>query len=66
MKIAVVGCAHGELETIYNTIQYLETKNGMKLDLLLCCGDFQATRNLDDLACMAVPPKYREMCTFYK
>ncbi|KAL0270891.1 UNVERIFIED_CONTAM: hypothetical protein PYX00_008164 [Menopon gallinae] len=66
MKIAVVGCAHGELETIYDTVQYLETKNSIKVDLLVCCGDFQATRNLDDLGCMAVPPKYREMCTFYK
>lgn len=36
------------------------------MDLLLCCGDFQATRNLADLKCMAVPDKYKEMCTFYK
>lgn len=26
----------------------------------------QAVRNLDDLTCMACPPKYRQMNTFYK
>ena len=26
----------------------------------------QAVRNLDDLECMACPPKYRQMNTFYK
>jgi len=66
MKIAVEGCAHGELETIYDSIQYLEKKNGIKVDLLLCCGDFEATRNIGDLECMAVPPKYRQIGSFYK
>lgn len=37
-----------------------------KVDLLLICGDFQAVRNEDDLACMACPAKYRHMNTFYK
>jgi lariat debranching enzyme len=36
------------------------------VDVLLCCGDFQATRNLADLKCMAVPDKFKEMGTFYK
>ncbi|XP_044270846.1 lariat debranching enzyme [Tribolium madens] len=66
MKIAVEGCAHGELETIYDTLQYLEQKEGFKIDLLLCCGDFQASRNEADLRCMAVPPKYSNICSFYK
>lgn len=66
MKIAVEGCAHGELEKIYEAIQYLEKENGIKIDLLICCGDFQATRNSQDLSCMAVSQKYRDMCTFYK
>ena len=38
----------------------------IQVDLLLCCGDFQSTRNLSDLACMACPDKYKEMCSFYK
>lgn len=66
MKIAVEGCAHGELEKIYDTIAYLEQKEGVKVDLLICCGDFQSTRNTQDLECMAVPIKYRDICTFYK
>lgn len=66
MIIAVEGCAHGELEKIYETLSYLEAENNIKVDLLLCCGDFQANRNAGDLECMAVPPKYRSICTFYK
>ena len=66
MKIAVEGCCHGELDKIYETIDYLEKKQGVKVDLLLCCGDFQAVRNEGDMKCMAVPAKYRMMQTFYK
>lgn len=66
MKVAVEGCAHGQLEKIYETIQSIENEEGFKVDLLLCCGDFQATRNLEDLQTMAVPQKYLDMCTFYK
>jgi lariat debranching enzyme len=35
MKIAVEGCCHGELDKIYETIEYLEQKNNIKVDLLL-------------------------------
>ncbi|KAJ0005428.1 hypothetical protein NQD34_015322 [Periophthalmus magnuspinnatus] len=66
MKIAVEGCCHGELDKIYETIAYLEQKEGIKVELLLCCGDFQAVRNEGDMKCMAIPPKYRKMQTFYK
>ncbi|XP_056294707.1 lariat debranching enzyme [Pseudoliparis swirei] len=66
MKIAVEGCCHGELDKIYETIGYLEKKESIKVDLLLCCGDFQAVRNEGDMNCMAVPLKYRMMQTFYK
>ncbi|CAG9824892.1 unnamed protein product [Phaedon cochleariae] len=66
MKIAVEGCAHGELENIYDTIQMTQEKHGIKIDLLICCGDFQSCRNKDDLLCMAVPQKYQNICTFYK
>ncbi|KAI1885312.1 hypothetical protein AGOR_G00218850 [Albula goreensis] len=66
MKIAVEGCCHGELDKIYETIGYLEQKEGVTVDLLLCCGDFQAVRNEGDMKCMAVPAKYRSMQTFYK
>jgi len=66
MKIAVEGCTHGELEKTYQTIKQIEEQEGTKVDLLLCCGDFQSTRNLSDLACMACPDKYKSMCSFYK
>ncbi|XP_037037477.1 lariat debranching enzyme [Bradysia coprophila] len=66
MKIAIEGCAHGELEKIYDTIALIEKEQNYKVDLLLCCGDFQATRNEDDLHCMAIPKKFYDMCTFYK
>lgn len=66
MHIAIEGCAHGELETIYKCITELEADNNIKIDLLICCGDFQSVRNENDLRCMAVPPKYYNMCSFYK
>jgi lariat debranching enzyme len=66
MRIVVEGCAHGDLDRIYGVIQSMEQKNTRKVDLLICCGDFQSTRNLADLQCMAVPPKYLDMCSFYK
>ena len=44
----------------------MEQRDGKKVDLVLCCGDFQSVRNKDDLECMACPPKYRHLATFYK
>ncbi|KAF8627152.1 hypothetical protein AX17_006369 [Amanita inopinata Kibby_2008] len=44
----------------------METKNDYTIDLLLICGDFQAVRNWQDLHCMAVPNKYKDMKDFYK
>lgn len=66
MKIAVEGCAHGELQKIYETIGEIEEKEKIKVDLLICCGDFQSTRNMEDLQTMAVSQKYQNICTFYK
>ena len=66
MLIAIEGCAHGELEIIYNSIIESEKTTGKKIDLLLCCGDFQSTRNESDLKCMAVPEKHKDMGSFYK
>jgi len=66
MKICVEGCAHGELEEIYRAIKKIESREGFKIDLLLCCGDFQAVRNAEDLACMSVPMKFKRLGTFYK
>ncbi|KAK8746073.1 hypothetical protein OTU49_017251 [Cherax quadricarinatus] len=66
MYIAVEGCSHGELDTIYNSVTRLEQIHGFTVDLLLCCGDFQSVRNEQDLKCMACPVKYMEMRDFFK
>lgn len=66
MKIAVEGCAHGDLENIYGTLQHLERVENTKIDLLICCGDFQAMRNLNDLESLACPVKYRVIGSFWK
>ncbi|KAL7050844.1 hypothetical protein ACKWTF_004244 [Chironomus riparius] len=66
MHICIEGCAHGDLDMIYEELRIYEEQTQKKVDLLICCGDFQATRNKEDLACMAVPKKYLEMGGFYK
>ncbi|XP_004366049.1 lariat debranching enzyme [Capsaspora owczarzaki ATCC 30864] len=66
MKIAVVGCGHGELERMYETIAHMEHERSISIDLLIVCGDFQAVRNERDLDFMACPPKYRELRTFHR
>ncbi|KAJ6440040.1 lariat debranching enzyme protein [Purpureocillium lavendulum] len=69
LKIAVVGCGHGQLDTIYATAESQCRQKGCSLsdlDLLLVCGDFQAVRNVRDLNCMSVPRKYRELGSFHK
>ncbi len=65
-QVAVVGCSHGELDAIYDSIAYMREKENTAVDLLLCCGDFQSIRNAQELLCMSCPPKYRSMNTFWK
>ncbi|WIA35356.1 hypothetical protein OEZ86_003807 [Tetradesmus obliquus] len=64
--VAIEGCCHGELDNIYATLAHLAKVEGRKVDLLICCGDFQAVRNMDDLETMSCPVKYRDIMTFYK
>lgn len=59
LKVAVEGCCHGELDSIYNALE------GKKVDLLLICGDFQAIRNKVDLDTMSVPDKYKKLGDFH-
>ncbi|KAJ6460914.1 lariat debranching enzyme, C-terminal domain-containing protein [Mycena sanguinolenta] len=66
MKVAVEGCCHGELDTIYREISSMENTYKYKVDLLLICGDFQAIRNHQDLQCMAVPDKYKQLGGFHQ
>ena len=62
LTIAIEGCAHGALDKIYEAV--LQSKD--EVDLLICCGDFQALRNENDLDSMAVPDKFKDMGDFYK
>lgn len=66
MKIAIEGCCHGEIETIYNSLVNIERLTNSKIDLLICCGDYEAIRNQHDLKSLAVKEKYRTMGSFYK
>ena len=61
MRIAVEGCCHGELDKIYAALAHLEKVENVKVDLLICCGDFQGVRNARDLKCMSVPDKYKTL-----
>lgn len=60
-QVAVEGCCHGELDSIYRAIAACETKHGTSVDLLIICGDFQALRSPDDYESISVPPKFRQM-----
>nr|KAJ3419396.1 lariat debranching enzyme [Polyrhizophydium stewartii] len=66
MRIAVQGCCHGELDRIYSSILYIQETQGVTIDLLIICGDFEAMRNPADLSSLACPPKYRHMGFFYQ
>lgn len=54
------GCCHGKLDAIYNEVLKQSRNNSSPIDLLLIGGDFQALRNMADLECIAIPPKYKQ------
>lgn len=60
------GCMHGELDNVYATLLHLQEVEKVRIDLLICCGDFQAVRNKMDLESLNVPQKYRSMNSFWK
>ena len=77
LTIAIEGCCHGQLDAIYAAIREAEQRGSggsnnnnqrkqKKVDLLLVCGDFQCVRDWDDLNCVAMPPKFRELNTFHQ
>lgn len=45
ISVAVVGCSHGEMDIIYAVIEEIQERHSIKIDLLLCCGDFQVCLN---------------------
>ena len=53
LRVAAVGCLHGELDAVYRTIVYADAQCGRRTDLVLICGDVQAARDAHDLASMS-------------
>jgi lariat debranching enzyme len=67
MWVALEGCLHGQLDCVYDSVRAAEANAGIKVSLLICCGDFQATRdNGIDLKSLACPPKFRQLNDFHK
>uniref|UniRef100_M4B8J8 Lariat debranching enzyme C-terminal domain-containing protein n=1 Tax=Hyaloperonospora arabidopsidis (strain Emoy2) TaxID=559515 RepID=M4B8J8_HYAAE len=67
VRVAVVGCAHGLLDDIYATINFVNQMDpAHPVELLLCCGDFECMRNMRDLETLACPPKYRALHAFHQ
>ncbi|CXJ02645.1 RNA lariat debranching enzyme, putative [Plasmodium berghei] len=60
MIVAVVGCTHGELDLVYNTLNKLEKENNFKVNIVICCGDFQSIRYNIDNESLNVPNKYKK------
>ncbi|KAK5154969.1 hypothetical protein LTR04_005896 [Oleoguttula sp. CCFEE 6159] len=66
LRIAVEGCGHGTLHAIYASIEETCKINGWPgVDLVIIGGDFQAVRNAQDLLCVSMPAKYREIGDFH-
>ena len=63
--VAVQGCSHGELDSIYDELESYQSSTNHTIDVLLCCGDVQTLRNLDDMHCLNVPPRYKVMGDFH-
>ncbi|KAF2804917.1 lariat debranching enzyme [Mytilinidion resinicola] len=67
LRIAVEGCGHGTLHSIYASIQDTCERQGWDgVDLLIIGGDFQSVRNAYDLNVVSMPAKYREIGDFHE
>ncbi|KAI9373014.1 lariat debranching enzyme, C-terminal domain-containing protein [Aspergillus egyptiacus] len=67
IRVAVEGCGHGCLHDIYASVEKAAALKGWDgVDLLIIGGDFQSVRNSNDMACMSVPAKYKEIGDFHE
>lgn len=62
LQVAIQGCAHGQLQHIYDSLKTLKTKP----DILLILGDFQSLLTKYDYKTCAIPPKYAKLGDFHK
>lgn len=58
MKVAVIGCLHGDLDTAAAVLRHESAVHGNTVDLALVCGDLQTLRDHADLASCAIPPRF--------
>ena len=71
-NVGIQGCSHGELDSIYEALEIYrdqklkEADPNSAIDVLLCCGDVQTLRNVDDYHALAVPQKYKAMGDFHQ
>lgn len=49
MHICIEGCAHGDLDMIYEELRIYEEQTQKKVDLLICCGKIEAFCLLDNV-----------------
>uniref|UniRef100_A0A1X7TSV1 Uncharacterized protein n=1 Tax=Amphimedon queenslandica TaxID=400682 RepID=A0A1X7TSV1_AMPQE len=75
LNIAIGGCCHGKLDLVYDKLLQIQEREGIKLDLFSTLSKPQpglhfvfisAIRDQDDLNCMAVPDKYKQIGSFHK
>ena len=64
--IAVTGCVHGKIDKVYALLDEVYTLSGVRPELVICTGDFEAHRDVYDLESMKAPEKYVHMGSFYK
>jgi lariat debranching enzyme len=66
LRIAVVGCVHGEMEKMFESVSHVSVATGRAVDLVVCCGDFQSLRNIADLRSLSCPDRYKRMGEFHR
>lgn len=66
MVIIIAGDIHGSLDKMYGRISRVEREKGVKVDLVVQLGDFQAVRNEKDLKNIPVPLKHRKVGDFHR
>jgi lariat debranching enzyme len=65
INFAAVGDVHGHQDHVVDQLRQWELNTGKKIDFILQVGDFECHRDLDDLATMACPQKYRALGDFH-
>jgi len=59
--IAFFGDIHGHHDRMVSAVHEWQRNAGVQIDLIVCCGDFEALRDEVDLQSVAGPEKYRRM-----